>query len=104
MKWNGIVSQLGASPIATRFATANASHASSTRLCRSQPIPAMPHRLDRRLGAELLPQPPHADVDHVRARVEVVAPHVGEQPLPAEHLALVAHAVVQEPELAIREL
>src|SRR3954454_2253026 len=104
MKWNGIVSQLGTSPMATRFARANAAHASSTRLRRSDPIPAMPHRLDRRIRAELLPQPPDADIDHVRARIEVVAPHVGEQALTAHHFALVQHEVVEEAKLAVREL
>src|SRR5512146_545620 len=101
MKWNGTVSQLGKRAIATRFAAANANHAASTALGRSQPIAAMSHRLDRRSRAELLAQPPDADVDHVRARVEVVAPHFREQPLAAHHLALVAREVVEEPELAV---
>jgi hypothetical protein len=34
--------------------------------------------LDGGLRAELLPQAPDADVDEVRARVEAVAPGVGE--------------------------
>src|SRR5215469_9430122 len=36
------------------------------------------HRLDQ-VEAELGPEPPHADVHHVRARVEVVAPDRGQQ-------------------------
>ena len=54
MKWNGIVSQLGTSAIATRFAAANANHATSTPLRRRKPIAAMPHRLDGRVRAQLL--------------------------------------------------
>src|SRR5438094_4241590 len=98
-----MVSQLGHSSIAARFAPANANHASSTKLRRSETITAMPHRLDGSVLAELLPQPPDADLDNVRARIEVVAPDVREQPLAAHDLALVEHQVVQEPELAVGE-
>src|SRR5512144_3194332 len=104
MKWKGTVSQLGKRVIATRFAAANANQAASTDLCRSQPIAAMSHRLDRRVRAELLPQSPDADVDDVRAGVEVVAPDLREQPLAADDLALVAREMVQQPELAVGEL
>src|SRR6476660_361349 len=104
MKWNGIVSQLGTSPIATRFATGKASHASSTPLRRAKPIPAMTHRLDRRLRAELLPQPPHADVNDVRVRFEVIAPDLREQALATDHLARMPHELVQQPELAVGEV
>src|SRR5438034_890769 len=92
MKWKGIVSQVGQSSIATRFAAANANHAASTapkRLSRGEPVPAMPHGLDRGLRAELLPQPPDADVDHVGPRIEVVPPDVREQALARHDLALV---------------
>src|SRR5205085_7936531 len=92
--------------IAARFAIANATHANSRRkaptrrrrprgragfarasvgLRSSNPIPRVPDGLDR-LSAELLPQPADADVDDVRARVEVVAPDLGEQALPAQGL------------------
>src|SRR5438552_1684416 len=106
MKWNGIVSQLGQSAIATRFAPAKANQATSTPrvLSSRESIPAMPHRLDRRLRAELLPEPPDADVDHVGARVEVVAPDVREEALSRNDLALVQDEVVQQAELAVREL
>src|SRR5207248_660999 len=40
----------------------------------------------------------------VRARVEVISPHVREQPLPAHDLTLVEDEVMEEPELAVREL
>src|SRR5947208_7353971 len=103
MKWKGIVSQLGQSAIATRFAAAKANHAASTALRRSKSITAMPNRFDGGIRAELLPQPPDADLDHVRARVEVVAPDVREQPLSADDLAFVEHQVVEEPELAVGE-
>src|SRR2546423_708466 len=103
MKWKGMVSQLGHSSIAARFAPANANHASSTELRRSESITAMPHRLDGSVLAELLPEPPDADLDDVRTRIEVVAPDVREQPLPAHDLAFVAHQVVEEPELAVGE-
>src|SRR5215211_178631 len=104
MKWKGIVSQLGSSPIATRFATANAAQAISGTLRRSQPIAAMSHRLDRCLLAEFLPQSSNAHLDHIRARVEMVAPHLRQQPLAADDLALVAHEMMQKSELAVREL
>src|SRR3954469_7253877 len=104
MKWNGIVSQLGQSSIAARFAAANANHAHSTALRRSQPIPAMPHRFDRSLGAQLPAQPPDAHVHDVRARIEVISPYVREQALTADDLALVDDEVVQQPELPVREL
>ena len=87
MKWNGIVSQPGASIMATRFATANAPHASSIGLRRSNAITRMANCLDRRLVAELLAQAANADVDHVRTGIEVIAPDLGEQPLAADHLA-----------------
>src|SRR5690242_13950351 len=102
MKWNGIVSQSGQSCIATRFAAAKANHTASIALRRKKAIAAMPHGLDR-VGAELLPQPADADLDHVRLRVEVVAPDVREQPLAADNLALVQDEVVQEPELPVGE-
>ena len=64
----------------------------------------MPDRLDGRVRAELLPQPAHADVDDVRPRIEVVAPHLGQQALAADHLARVQKQVMEEPELAVGEI
>src|SRR5436190_3713898 len=104
MKWKGIVSQVGQSSIATRFAAANANHANSTapkRLSRGESVPAMPHGLDRGFRAELLPEPPDADVDHVRPRIEMVAPHIREEALAGHDLALVENEVVQEAELPV---
>src|SRR5919201_1450658 len=106
MKWKGIVSHGSQSAIATRFATANAPHASSSRLSLSlgKAVSRVADGLNRRLRAELFAQPAHADLDDVRARVEVVAPDLGEQPLAAHDLARVEREVVQEPELAIRQI
>src|SRR5207247_5413352 len=104
MKWKGIVSQLSHMRIATRFATAKTTHAASRRLSRNQPITRMSHRFDRRVGAELLPQTSHADVDDIRSRIEVVSPDLREQPLAADHLACVLDEMVEETELAVREL
>src|SRR5580765_8449090 len=95
-KWKGMVSQPGQRPMAARFATAKAPQASSTRLCRSDSIARIPHRLDRRLRPELLPDPPHADLDHVRPGIEVVSPDVGEQALAADDLARVLEQVVEQ--------
>src|SRR5215471_8286774 len=99
-----MVSQLGHATIANQFATAKTAQAASSGLRRSQPITRMPHRLDRRAWSELLPQPAHADVDHVRARIEVVSPHLREQPLTAHDLAGVDEQVMEEPELPVREI
>src|SRR5213079_1959878 len=57
-----------------------------------------------RRGPELLAQAPDADVDDVRAWIEVVAPHVGEQLLPAADLAVMRDEVAQQLELAIGEI
>src|SRR2546423_14383615 len=103
MKWNGIVSQLCHRHIATRFAAANATHAISSDLRRSNPVPRVANGLDR-VGAELLPQAADADVDDVRARVEVVAPDLREQALAADDLAGVQDQVMEEPELAVGEV
>ncbi len=64
----------------------------------------MPNCLDWGLGAELLAQAPDAEVDHVRARIEVVAPDLGEQTLAAQHFAGMENELVQEPELTVGEV
>src|SRR3954454_22098096 len=89
--------------MAARFATANADQATSTDLRRRNAIARMPHGLDGRPRAKLLPQSTHADVDDVRARVEVVSPHVGEEALAAHDLAATFEQAVQHLELAVRE-
>src|SRR6266704_1167453 len=104
MKWNGIVSQLPQRRIPTRFATANTPQAISSGLRRNQSVARMSHRLDRRLRAELLPEPPHTNVDDVRARIEVVTPDLRQKPLAADHLAGVLDEVVEQAKLAVREL
>src|SRR5206468_11201772 len=60
--------------------------------------------LDVGVGPELLTQTPYADVDDVRARVEVVSPYIGKQTFAADHLADVEEQVMQQPELAVREI
>src|SRR2546421_5578308 len=104
MKWNGIVSQGSQIAIAARFATANAPHASSRRLGLGKAVPGMADGLDRRFRAELLAQAADADLDDVRARVEVVAPDLGEKTLAAHDLARVEGEVVEEPELTVGEI
>src|SRR5436190_4509901 len=103
MKWNGIVSQLSQRHIATRFAAAKTTHAISRLLSRRNAIPRMPNGLDG-VGAQLLPQAPDADVDDIRARIEVVAPDRREQPFAADDLARMHEEVVQKPELAVGEI
>src|SRR5919198_6460998 len=104
MKWKGIVSHGSQRPIATRFAAANTPHASSSRLGLGKAVPRVADGLDRRLRAELLAQTADADLDDVRTRVEVVAPDLGEQALAAHDLAWVEREMVEEPELAVREV
>ena len=60
----------------------------------------MPRTVLIALGAELAAQVADVDVDHVGARVEVVAPDVVEQLLAAEHLAGVQHEDLGQRELA----
>src|SRR5881275_504791 len=104
MKWNGIVSQYSQWIIPARFATANANHASSTRLRRRNSVTGMADGLDGGGGPELLAQAPDADVYDVRAGVEVVSPDLREQALAAHHLAGALEQVMEEPELAVREI
>src|ERR671936_2391251 len=99
MKWKGIVSHGSHNAIATRFATANAPHPSSSglgSLSLGKAVPRVADGLDRRLRAELLAEAADADLDDVRAGIEVVAPHLGEQALAADDLARVLQEVVQE--------
>src|SRR5438874_5791240 len=104
MKWNGIVSQLGHRPMATRFAAAKVPQAASIGLRRSKAIARMADRLDRRVGAQLLAEPADADVDDVRPWIEVVAPDLGQEPLAADHLARMLHQLMQDTELAVGQL
>src|SRR6266550_6300108 len=106
MKWNGIVSQVAHRAMATRFAAANATHRRSiglSRLSGRKPIPDVANGLDRR-GAKLLAEAADADVHDVRPRIEVVAPHLREQLLPAADLAGMRDQVAQQLKLAIREI
>src|SRR2546430_2208303 len=102
MKGNGIVSRRGQSIIAAPFRKANPPHARSRSLGRDA-IADMADGLDG-LSAELLAQTADADVDDVRARIEVVAPHVREQPLAADDLARVHDEQVQEAVVPVGEI
>src|SRR5580765_3855062 len=82
MKWNGTVSQLSQRSIATTFAAANATQATSIGLSRRNPVTHMTYGLDRR-RAQLPAQPADADVHDVRAGIEVVSPHRLEELLAA---------------------
>src|SRR4029450_3383041 len=86
MKWNGTVSHRSQRTIASRFATANATQPSSTALRLSQSVAGMANGFDRRPGPEFLAQPADADVDDIRAWIEVITPDLGEQPLAADDL------------------
>src|SRR5207244_10401546 len=104
MKWKGIGSHGSQSAIATRFATAKMPHATSSRLGLGKAVPRMADGLDRRFRPELLAQAADADLDDVGARIEVVAPDLGEEALAAHDLARVEREVVEEPELAVGEV
>src|SRR5712691_2681661 len=110
MKWKGTVSQVGTSCIATRLAAAKTPHATLShsprppgrRSGRVEAIALSSHG-DDRLRAELLPQAGHVDVDHVRARVELVAPDRRQEVLLGDGLSRVADQLPQQQELALRE-
>src|SRR4051812_15604738 len=55
-------------------------------------------------GFELSSQVGHEDLDRVRDRERVIAPHLVEQLLTADHEALVAHQVLEQLELTLREV
>src|SRR2546421_1801963 len=90
--------------MATKFAIAKATQATSGHLRRRKAIARMANGFDRRVVAELLAQPPNTDVDYVRLWIEVVAPDLGEQALAADHFALMLKKVMKDAELAIRQL
>src|SRR4029450_7331897 len=124
MKGNGVVSHAGQSATAARLASANAPHASSSTLRRrlgspvmttlgpcprnrsssAEPVARMANGLDRRLLAELLAQAANADLDDVRAGIEVVAPYLREKALTADDRPCVLDKMVQHAELAVREV
>src|SRR5437660_1745160 len=87
-----------------KFARANAAQATSICLRRRKAIARIPNRFDRRIRPELLPQAADADFDDVRAGIEVVAPNLGEQAFAADHFAGVESEMVEQTELACRQL
>src|SRR5439155_7684980 len=89
MKWNGTVSQLGSSSIASRLTSEKKTQAMSirrsrfghsSRSIRIDAVPNPTHGRDR-FGAELGAKPPDVHVDDVRPGIEVVAPDRGQQAL-----------------------
>jgi hypothetical protein len=64
----------------------------------------MANRLDRRLFPKLHAQAPNADLDHVGAGIEVVAPDLCEEALAADDRPCVLDEMVKDPELSIREV
>src|SRR5919201_4813665 len=87
-----------------RLAAANAPQPSSTQYLRSvEAIADIADRLDQVVNAELDAEPADVDVDHVGARVERVAPDVGEQVDALADVAGMAHQVLQQQELALGE-
>src|SRR4029453_679853 len=108
MKWKGTVSHCGTNAMATRLATAKATQATS-----SQPeisswcprswddaIPPTSHGRDRG-GTELGPEPAHIDIDHVGARVEVIAPDRRQKPLLGHDLVWTLHELAEQQELPL---
>src|SRR6478672_11362443 len=102
-KWNGTVSHLSRTRMMATFAAAKSPHASSghrERIAspgrprgesgRFEPISDIAHRLDE-VAPHLRTQTAHVHVDHVRAGIERVAPHVGQDFLPGAHLVWAAH-------------
>src|SRR5438477_11710073 len=105
MTWKGTVSQLSQCTIAITFTTAKRPQATSSAWSlRGNPVANVPRRLDRRVRAKLAPHTADADLDHVRARVEVIAPHLGEQALAADDFAGALAQVEQQAELAVCEV
>src|SRR2546428_4581334 len=103
-KWNGTVSQLGHTAMATKFAIAKAAQAASGHLRCSKPIARMANGFDRRVCTELFAEPANADVDDVRPRIEVVTPDLRDQTFSADHLTLMLEQVMENAEFAIRQL
>src|SRR5205085_388915 len=56
------------------------------------------------IGCEFPSQVGHEDLDRIRDREGVVTPDLVEQTLARDHQALVAHQVLEELELALREV
>src|SRR5437763_986430 len=63
----------------------------------------MPHGLDRG-RPQLLAQPPDANLDDVRARIEVVPPDIGEQLLTTADLAVMPREMPEQLELAVGQV
>src|SRR3569623_3378389 len=110
MKWNGTVAHARSTKIPQALAATKHHHRMSTRYWRhttavrrgtptvtseSDAIPDSAHG-GHRCRPELLADPPDVDVDHVGLRIEVVAPHLREQPPLGHALAGVVHELPQQ--------
>src|SRR5581483_3201115 len=110
MKWNGTVSHSGSRYIAARFATPNAAHATSTQYrrhghrtrSRSEPVPNSAFGHDH-VRPELGAKSPHVHVHDVRAGVEVIPPHRGQEPFLGDGRARVAQVLLEQEELPLGE-
>src|SRR2546421_1430486 len=104
-KWNGTVSWPGSRYMRTTLSAENSDQATrSRRLVDGEGVAHMAYRLDSVGPVELAPQPAYVHVDHVASRVEGEAPDVGEQLVAAACLTGAGHQVLQEQELAQRQL
>src|SRR6476620_4348246 len=111
MKWKGTVSHEGIRSIAARLASENSTQATSIHRSRfghssaSGRIEPVSHPADRgdRVGTELRPEAANVNVDHVRPRVEVIAPDRGQQPFLRYRASCVPHELLQEQEFPVRE-
>src|SRR5882724_2092276 len=99
-----MVSQPGQMPMATKFAIAKAAQATSGHLRRRKAIARMANGFDGCVCTQLLAEPANADVDDVRARIEVIAPDLRKQAFAADHLALMLEQVMEDAKLAIRQM
>src|SRR4030081_1851913 len=67
-----------------------------------KPVPGTAHRLDQ-VEPEFRPPPPHADVDHVGAGVEVVPPDRRQQLIFGDRMTSVPHELPEAQELQPRQ-
>src|SRR5215216_1267548 len=85
------------------FAAAKVPQATSTQCLRSvEAIPDISHRFDH-VRSELGTEPPDAHVHDVAPGIERVPPHIGEEALTRADVAVPAHQILEQEELALAE-
>src|SRR2546423_14076220 len=95
-RWKGIVSHDPRKTMMRTFAAANSPQkTSSPLLCDRNVITDIPDRHDH-AASKLRPQPADVDIHDIGAGIERPAPDLFEEFRPAEHLALMAHEVVEQ--------